>query len=58
MSWLLAAAAASLCVGVFWLLALGMRVLLSDSTIDPAAGVVAGLLVAFPVYRAVWRRLR
>jgi hypothetical protein len=44
-----------LCVAAFWLLALGINRILADSTLDPIAGVVAGVLVAIPVYRAVRR---
>jgi len=52
---MLAAGGAALCVVVFWLLAIGIRRLLPDSTLDPSAGVVVGVLIAIPVYRAIRR---
>ena len=53
-----AAAAGAFCVALFWLLALAINRLVPNSAIDPVAGVVAGVLVAIPVYRAVRRGSR
>lgn len=50
-----AAAAGAFCVVLFWLLALTINWLVPNSAIDPVAGVVAGVLVAIPVYRAMRR---
>ena len=55
---MVAAAAAAFCVALFWLLALAINRLVPNSAIDPVAGVVAGVLVAIPVYRAVRRGSR
>jgi len=52
---MLAAGGAALCVVAFWLLAVGIHRLLPDSTLDPSAGVVVGVLIAIPVYRAIRR---
>ena len=48
---MVAAAAAAFCVALFWFLALAINRLVPNSAIDPEAGVVAGVLVAIPVYR-------
>ena len=53
---MVAAAAGAFCVALFWLLARVINRLVPNSAIDPVAGVVAGVLVAIPVYRAVRRR--
>jgi hypothetical protein len=55
---MVAAAAGAFCVALFWLLARAMNRLVPISADDPVAGVVAGLLVAIPVYRAVRRGSR
>jgi hypothetical protein len=52
---MVAAAARGFCVALFWLLALAINRIVPNSAIDPVAGVVAGVLVAIPVYRAVRR---
>ena len=55
---MVAATAGAFCVALFWLLALVINRLVPNSAIDPVAGVVAGVLVAIPVYRAVRRGSR
>ena len=55
---MVAAAASALCVATFWLLALGANRILADSTVDPLAGIAAGMVIAVPVYRAVRRMVR
>ena len=55
---MVAAAAGAFCVVLFWLLTLAIKRLVPNSAIDPVAGVVAGVLVAIPVYRAVRRGSR
>ena len=55
---MLAAAAATLCLVVFWLLALAIGVLVPGSAVDPVAGIAVGALIAAPLYRAVRRRSR
>jgi hypothetical protein len=52
---MLAASGAAVCVVAFWLLALAIHRVLPDSTIDPFSGIVAGFLVAIPIYRALRR---
>jgi len=55
---MLAAAAAILCLVVFWLLAVAIGSLVPGSAVDPVAGIVVGAVIAVPVYRAVRRRAR
>ena len=55
---MVAAAAGALCVASFWLLALTINRLVPNSAIDAVAGVVVGVLIAIPVYRAMRRGSR
>jgi hypothetical protein len=52
---MVAAAAGAFCVALFWVARLRINRIVPNSAIDPVAGVVAGVLVAIPVYRAVRR---
>ena len=50
-----ATVAAVIALAVFWLVILGLRLILRDSVIDPLPALLASLCVAAFVYRAVLR---
>lgn len=51
-----ASIAALVAQAVFWLVVLGMRMILRDSIIDPLPALVVSLCISAGVFRAVWRR--
>jgi hypothetical protein len=56
--WWVPALVAALGVAAFWLLAAGLRLLVDTSAIDSTTGIVAGVLLALFLYRAVRAAMR